>query len=35
LAKPKPPAQLDHFKAMFGEQKLKQPPTVGANIINH
>ena len=27
----KAPAQFDLFKAMFGEQKLKQPPTVGAN----
>jgi hypothetical protein len=27
----KAPAQFDPFKAMFGEQKLKQPPTVGAN----
>ena len=32
LARSKLPAQFDPFKAMFGEQKFKQPPTVGANI---
>ncbi len=32
LARSKLPAQFDLFEAMFGEQKFKQPPTVGANI---
>jgi hypothetical protein len=31
LAKPKPPAQFDLFQGMFGEQKTKQPPKVGAD----